>query len=223
MAAAQAPCPAGRGTAAPLWPGTPTAPGTTLGSPLHCPPCMGGGPCGMTVSPLDRARPGGPGGCGWPEPPVSQNFLHSRRGSPRWLMVQPRALRQTSAPGHRPAAPSALASPPAPARPGSGSPPPWNKAAAPLPSPGQGAPVQVLPSRVQGAHGSVCGLSPDGGPFPPRPPVPVCLGLGGLPGQGTERWTHNIPLAVSREPSPEACTIGRPHGGPESLPLRPGA
>lgn len=46
----------------------------------------------MTVSPLDRARPGGPGGCGWPKPPVSQNFLHSRRGSPRWLMVQPTAL-----------------------------------------------------------------------------------------------------------------------------------
>lgn len=100
---------------------------------------------------------------------------------PTW---QPRALRQTSAPGHRPAAPSALASPPAPARPGSGSPPPWNKAAAPLPSPGQGAPVQVLPSCVQGARGSVCGLSPDGGPFPPETTCPCLPGTGRAPRTG---------------------------------------
>lgn len=213
MAAAQAPCPAGRGTAAPLWPGTPTAPGTTLGSPLHCPPCMGGGPCGMTVSPLDKARPGGARRL-WvakatcvPELPAfeawkpslahgpadsSPLFQAGSRLRPAWAQPawptgptwQPRALRQTSAPGHRPAAPSALASPPAPARPGSGSPPPWNKAAAPLPSPGQGAPVQVLPSRVQGARGSVCGLSPDGGPSPPETTCPCLPGTGRAPRTG---------------------------------------
>lgn len=213
---------------------------------------MGGGPCGMTVSPLDRARPGGPGGCGWPKPPVSQNFLHSRRGSPRWLTVQPTAL-PCSRPD--PACVQPGRSPPGPlGPPGSRAPsgrrlpqgtgqlllPPWHRplhlrvrAQVPrLPgiklqphSPPRGrARLFRCCLPVSREHVARCAVSPQtGAPSPPRPPVPVCLGLGGLPGQGTERWTHNIPLAVSREPSPEACAIARPHGGPESLPLRPGA
>lgn len=139
---------------------------------------------------------------------------------PTW---QPRALRQTSAPGHRPAAPSALASPlhlrvraQVPRLPGI-------KLQPHSPPRGRARLFRCcLP--VSREHVARCAVSPQtGAPSPPRPPVPVCLGLGGLPGQGTECWTHNIPLAVSREPSPEACAIGRPHGGPESLPLRPGA
>lgn len=40
----------------------------------------------------DRVTAGGLGDCGWPRPPVSPNFLHSRPRSPRWLMVQSTAL-----------------------------------------------------------------------------------------------------------------------------------
>lgn len=155
----------------------------------------------MTVSPLDRARPGGPGGCGWPKPPVSQNFLHSRRGSPRWLMVQPTAL-PCSRPD--PACVQPGRSPPGPlGPPGSRAPsgrrlpqgtgqlllPPWHRplhlrvrAQVPrLPgiklqphSPPRGrARLFRCCLPVSREHVARCAVSPQtGAPSPPRPPVP---------------------------------------------------